>query len=222
MTTNLYTNLLLNPGAEDGYGSFSGNDLLAIPDWTTFGNFNVVDYGAAGFPDAPEAVPIGGGNHFFAGGPNSASSSAYQDVSFADLATDIDNGGIVATLSGYLGGYLEDNDHIALSATWLDSFGDALGSFTLPIIEAAARGFTTGFQFVSSTVLVPAGAVGARISMAATRATGSFDDGYADNLSFTLSPSSLPAPYGSNLLLNPGAEAGTGSFGGNDVLAIPD
>ena len=151
MTTNLYTNLLLNPGAEDGYGSFSGNDLLAIPDWTTFGNFNVVDYGAAGFPDAPESVPIGGGNHFFAGGPNSASSNAYQDVSFADLATEIDNGGIVATLSGYLGGYFEDNDHMALSATWLDSFGDSLGSFTLPIIEASARGFTTGFQFVSST-----------------------------------------------------------------------
>ncbi|MEP6871983.1 MAG: hypothetical protein ABI939_09055, partial [Anaerolineaceae bacterium] len=46
----LGANLILNPGAEEGAGSASGNDVLAVPRWTTVGNATVVQYGAPGFP----------------------------------------------------------------------------------------------------------------------------------------------------------------------------
>jgi Hint domain len=223
MTTHLNTNLLLNPDAEAGGGSVDGNFVETIPDWTTGGNFTVVEYGGTGgFPTAAQAAPIDGGSNFFAGGPNSSTSSASQIVSFSDLASSINAGGIAATLSGYLGGYLNQDDQMALTVTWYDSLADVLGSFTLPIINAAARGDTMSLQYVSGTVVVPVGAVSAKVEMDATRYSGSYNDGYADNLSLSFSAIPAVSPYGTNLLLNSGAEAGSGSPTGNDIESIPD
>jgi hypothetical protein len=216
--TTLYTNLLINSGAESGTGGATGYEAEVIPGWTTVGGFTVVQWNAAGFLYPAEAVPIGGGSNFFAGGPASANSSATQVVSLSGLSSQIDAGQIVATLSGYVGGWQPQDDNIVL----LDALGGTVGStLTLATVNAAARASVSGLVYVTGSVVVPVGAVSAQVKMAATFFSGSYNDGYADNISLTLSQVTPPVPYYANLLTNGGGESGSGSASGNDVLAIP-
>src|SRR4051812_14498733 len=68
------TNLIVNPNAEDGPASSTGELVGNIPGWTSSSTFTVVTYdtpaGTTGFPKTTDAGPPDRGLQFFAGGIN--------------------------------------------------------------------------------------------------------------------------------------------------------
>src|SRR3954453_20419593 len=112
-------NLLTNGDAEAVAGSADGTTVVAPPGWPTDGPFTEVAYGAPAFPTTDDGASWGGGASFFAGGPDNAAGSATQVVSVAGAAAQIDRGGVPATLSALLGGYLTQPDSAAVTATFL-------------------------------------------------------------------------------------------------------
>src|SRR4051794_29732819 len=104
-------NLITNPGAEAG-----------TTGWTLTSTFEAVPYGfPGGFPDTSVSAAINGGDNFFAGGSDTALSTAAQVVDVSGAATEIDAGGVSANLSGYLGGFDGQDDNAVVSATFLDA-----------------------------------------------------------------------------------------------------
>jgi hypothetical protein len=181
-------NLILNPGAELGPASVSGNDLLPVPNWIISGNFTVVAY------DSSFAAPgpVFGGN-FFSGGPatrsdaSNPSSTATQIIDLSALATHIDTGAVAAELSGYFGGYGEQNDRASLRATYLDGSGNQLGNLSIGNVLAVDRTNHTALLFRGGTNAVPAGTRTVQLVLAMTNDSGFYyNDGYADNLSLVL------------------------------------
>jgi hypothetical protein len=202
---SLGTNLITNGDAEAGTGSGSGNDVEPIPGWFTTSNFTVVQYGApGGFPDTSVSAAIGGGANFFAGGPDTSFSSALTTpMNVSALASSIDAGADLITLSGFLGGFDGQDDDMTITATFLDGSSISLGSLTIgPVTEPDRAGATT-LLFRSISGEVPEGTRSIEVEMDATRFEGSYDDGYADNLSLVMSGGgpAVPEPATITLLL---------------------
>jgi hypothetical protein len=200
--TPLGSNILTNGNAEAGVGSASGNDIEAIPGWTTTSNFTVVQYGAPAFPDPTISTAIGGGINFFAGGPSTALSTAAQTINIGDLASTIDAGSLSANLSAYLGGFDGQDDNITLTATFLNGASSVLGAVTIgPVTETDRAGVTTLLPR-SGSAAIPVNTRSISIELVATRLQGSYDDGYADNLSLVLSGSApVPVPEAASIWL---------------------
>ena len=216
------TNLLLNPGAEVSPGSPDGSTVVPVANWTTFGNFTVMQYGSASgmLTNAPGAAK--GGSNLFSGGPNTALSTAWQDVSVSTIAADIDADLTVCTLSGWLGGWQSQDDNARLTAYFLNLVGQTNGSCTIGPVLASDRANVTGLYFRQGTARLPTGTRVIRCSLAMTRANSGYNDGYADSLSLVLSNSPPPStPDGTNLLVNGDAEAGPGSLDGAAVAPVP-
>lgn len=185
------TNLVKNGGAEIGPAvKDSSTTVPTIASWTKTGDFTTVVYGAAGgFPDAKVSTAIKGGKNFFAGGPANPGSGASQVVSVASRATSIDKGKVTATLAGYLGGYSSQRDALTVTASFLDANAQKLGSTKIgPVSPAQRKGLTTLISRSAHT-LVPAKTRSIEIRIRATRTDGSYNDGYADRLSLTLTTS---------------------------------
>lgn len=175
------TNLLNNPGAEAGP---SGS---VIPGWNTTGTLEVVPYDAGGgFPTLGDPGSPTRASKFFSGGPSSQESSAYHGIILSQFESAIDAGTQSCTLSGWIGGYSVQNDHCDVFATLYDSEGAALGQVSIGGVLAAERGAHTGMFFRSSTVPVPIGTRQAVVQVRMTRTEGTYNDGYADDLSFSL------------------------------------
>ncbi len=187
-------NLLQNPGAEAGAGGSDSGGAMPPPGWTVTGDLTTVQYGASGgFPSAANSAGIGGGSNFFAGG-NSPLSTATQTVDVSGSAAGIDAGTVTATLSGDLGGYATQDDNMAVTATYLSASGGPLGSLTIgPVTEADRNGQTTLLPR-SGTGTVAPGTRSIQVVMTATRYEGTYNDGYADNLSLSLGSGAASAP----------------------------
>ena len=187
-------NLLQNPGAEAGAGGTDSSGAMPPPGWTVTGDLTTVQYGASGgFPTAAVSAGIGGGNNFFAGG-NSPLSTATQTVDVSGSAAAIDAGTITASLSADLGGYATQDDSMAVTATYLSASGASLGSLTIGPVTAADRNGQTTLLPRAAAGSVPAGTRSIEVVMTATRQEGTFNDGYADNLSLSLGSGSASAP----------------------------
>lgn len=182
-------NIILNPGAEAGTGSSDGSKV-PVPHWTVSkaGTFTAVQYGASGgFPDSTSPGPKARGVNFFAGGPNATANT--------QKATQIDSltayAGVIAagatyTLSGYLGGFETQADHATVTVTWENSTGAALGTATIGPVTPSQRKQITGLLSKTVTGTVPAGSAKALVTIKCVRESGSYNDGYADNLSLTI------------------------------------
>lgn len=189
------TNLIVNGGAEAGTGSSTGNDVLAVPGWTTVGNFTVVQYGApGGYPSATDPGPANRGANFFAGGPNNASSSASQTINESADAAAIDRGGVSFDLAGYLGGYINQRDNAVLTVTFLSGSNATLGSASIGPVTVGDRSSATGLLLRTTSGLVPVGTRSIGVTLQMTRLDGDYNDGYADNLSLILHSSAVPEP----------------------------
>ena len=186
-------NLITNPGAEAAAGSSDGS-TVAIPNWTTASGFTAIQYGASGgFPGTVVSTAIGGGSNFFGGGPNSASSSAFQVIDVSASAAGIDTGNGTANLSGYLGGFDTQDDNMVVVAAFLSASNTQLGTLTIGPVTAADRANVTTLLLRSTSGAVPTGTRTIKVTMTATRLSGTANDGYADNLSLTLDlPSATP------------------------------
>jgi hypothetical protein len=203
-STSLGTNLIANPGAETGTaGSGSGNPP---PDWTVTGDFTQILYSAGnGYPTQSTPGPPSRGNAFFGGG-NTKSSTATQTIGIADLASQVDVSSVTYNLSGWLGGYANQDDNMKLVATFENASGRSLATAQIGPVLAADRANTTEFLQRSAAGTLPVGTRSIKIVVTATRSSGNSDDGYADNLSLV-----LQAVGGSNTVTvtNPGSQTGT-------------
>ena len=189
-------NLLVDPGAEDAaICSQTGLDGMTVPGWTvTSGEPNVVCYGApGGYPNTSTPGSPTRGKGFFDGGATGNSGLA-QTVDVSSAASAIDGGGVGYDLSGWLGGYASQNDRVALTGTFLSATGATLGSTTLGPVTNANRNNTTEFLQKTATGTLPVGTRSVRVSLAFTWTAGNVTDGYADDLSLTLTtPVAQPA-----------------------------
>jgi hypothetical protein len=200
-------NLIKNGNAEAGPFSNTGAPV-AVPSWTTSSAFTVVNYGApGGFPKTTDPGPPGTdrGNQFFAGG-NASISTATQEIDLSANAADINQGNVTYDLSGWLGGYLTDGDNATLAVQFFN--GTALIAFDgIGPVTAADRGSppVTGLFLRFKSAPLPANTTRVVVTLTMTRSSGggTFNDGYADNLSFV-----LRAPF----VVTTTADSGTGSL----------
>lgn len=188
-------NLVVNGDAEAGGSSPSGFTVVPVPGWTTSSNFTVVGYAVgAGFPVVTDPGPAVRGLNFFAGGPSTPASSAFQVVDVSSESALIDAGQVAFDLAGYLGGYLGQEDSATFTAFFRDGIGGGLGSAAIGPVNRADRANLTGTIFRQVLGLLPTGTRSVKLQLDMTRHDGDYDDGYADNLSFSLTATGGPAP----------------------------
>jgi hypothetical protein len=181
-------NLIVNGNAEAGPGSTDGTTLPVpnAPGWTLTGNLTVVKYNVSGgFPLSTDPGPPTRGSNFFAGG-NNASSSAAQTINVAAGAATIDAGTATYSLSGWLGGFSSQDDNATLTVTFRNAGATAIGSATIGPVTAANRGSATGMLLRSAAGTVPAGTRTIDVVLQLTRVSGTYNDGYADELALVL------------------------------------
>ncbi|MBK9946749.1 MAG: hypothetical protein IPP12_06120 [Nitrospira sp.] len=188
-------NLIFNGDAESDIGSTTGAVIGAVTGFTTAGNFTVVKYGTSGgFPLPTSPGPVDRGLNFFAGGPNNSASSAYQVIDVSSIASSIDLGSMRYQLSGFLGGYTDhQNDQAVLTARFLNSDDSPIGIGSIGPVLNADRNNVTGLLERTTEGAVPVGSRSIEIRLALTRTAGSYNDGYADNLTLKLTPVPVPA-----------------------------
>jgi hypothetical protein len=193
-------NVLLNPGGETGAAATDGISNICPQGWTCnamFPRTTLVRYGTTTFPGAAESTRIGGGNNFFAGGPDNNLSGAEQIV---DLGTqpEFTTGAVKVTYGGCLGGFGDQNDlaRVLLTFRTVDDPDGLSPSNTVSLDgpTAAQRGNATAFRPVFQTVTVPPTTHSFRLTVSFQRDSVGYNDGYADNLSVVFGPTSGPNP----------------------------
>jgi hypothetical protein len=178
-------NLITNPGAEDGPGG-TGGPVPSIPGWHVLdGEATVIRYDAGGgYPGPNDPGSSQRGRQFFAGG-NVPRTRLAQDIVLPD-PSGIDRGRARFSFSGWLGGYAGQQDGARLSLEFRNRSGNPTGLVVLGPATAADRGDLTGFVERRATGTVPPYTRWARIVLLFTRSGGTSNDGYADELSLTL------------------------------------
>lgn len=191
------SNLIVNSGAEDGTGSTDGS-VVAVPGWTVTGNFTAVKYEttSSSFPGLDSPGPQNRGVNFFAGGPSNSASSGSQLIDVTGQSANIDAGNVSYNLTGYFGGFASQDDNAVLKVIFLNAGNAAIGGGVIGPVLAAERNNITGMLLRAGTGPLPAGTRTVMVTLQFTRTAGSYNDGYADNLSFTLAnaPASCTQP----------------------------
>ena len=184
----LGSNLIVNGNAEADVGSDNGDQIGPVTGFASTGQFTVVQYGAGGgFPQPTDPGPTDRGLNFFAGGPSAAVSTGSQVILVGEASVAIDGGNVNYDLSAWLGGFSTQDDNAVLTLAFLDTDSAQLGSTSLGPVTEPERGGNTGLLFLDQMGLVPAGTRSIDVTLTLTREEGSYDDGYADNLSLVLS-----------------------------------
>lgn len=189
-------NLLANPGAEQGTGSTDPACGAGgtVPGWTAtttrgigHGAVTAEAYGTGSYPDATVAASINGGSNLFTGACLDTASS-FQVVDLSANAADIDAGHIQATLAADLGGYLtqEDAGQVTAKLYGADLASDPLATLTIGPVTAEDRNGITELLPRQAQQVLPAGTRQAVVELTFTRASGTANDGYADNISLSL------------------------------------
>lgn len=188
---DLGTNLIVNGDGEAGVGSTGGP--VAVPGWAITSSFTAVQWATGGgFPVVTDPGPADRGLNFFAGGQGTAFSSASQIIDLSGNSAAIDAGVLQFDLSGWLGGFASQLDNATLTATFYGLNGLELSSTVLGPVTAGDRAGFTGLLLREAQGLVPVGTLNVGITLDMTRLDGSYNDGYADNLSFSIT--AVPEP----------------------------
>jgi hypothetical protein len=189
------TNLIVNPGAEAAVGG-NGNFAANLPGWTVAGQMTAIAYSLGcpqGYPCLTDPGPATPGLNHFSGG-NVALSSAAQTVDLSFAAATLAGVGLSYDLAGWLGGYASQSDNVTLAITFRDGGGGSLGTAAIGPVTAVDRLNATGMLLRQTSGLVPLGTASADLLMTSTRlGGGTSNDGYADNLSFSVTAVPEPA-----------------------------
>jgi hypothetical protein len=181
-------NLIFNGDAESGPGTMDGSmPVTTIPGWTAMGNLDVMAYGAdGGYPADTDPGPTNRGKNFFGGGPDNDVSTGTQVIDVSSVAPILDTGAVSYALSGWLGGYADQNDNASLGIQFEDAAGKVLGQGQIGPVMAADRNNVTSFIQKTAQGNAPKGTRKILVTLTMTRTDGSANDGYADDLSLTL------------------------------------
>lgn len=174
-------NLIINGGAEDSPGAGNFSVTLVPAGWTTTSALTAVQYFTSnGVLSTDDSAAINGGLNYFAGGPNTASSTASQTLNVSTLQPQLPGGQRWFRLGGHLGGFDTQADRATFAVT--------IGSDTIGIgpVTVADRQGDTKLMWRYAFGTLPAGATTANFVLTATRVDGSYNDGYADNLAFQM------------------------------------
>jgi hypothetical protein len=196
-------NVIVNGGAEAGTGALKNDMVVSVPGWIPTGNFTVVQYRddtdpLPGIPRFSDPGPAIRGLNFFAGGPMGGSpfetfvSSGEQLLDVSNAASLIDTGMVPFTLSGYLGGYLDQRDNALFTAFFMNG-GTTLSSSMIGPVLQADRNSMTGLLARSANGFIPAGTRQIDFRLVINGIDGGQSDGYADNLSFVAGNAGGPA-----------------------------
>ena len=164
-------NLIVNGDAEAG-----------ITGWTIFDGYSPIQSVAYGnnWVKPTEPGPVNRGQGMFTG--TGARAAAYQ---WLDLGTLADQP-LSYELSGWLGGWLAQEDNALLYVSFLDASSNEIGHADIGPVSPADRGSKTGLILRQASGLLPTGTTSLMFSLSMERLGGGDNDGYADNLSFTL------------------------------------
>lgn len=178
-------NLIVDGDGESGTCTTDWSAVNTVPGWTvTQGSPSIVCYSIGSF-NAPTGGS--GGNAFIADGPY-GDSALRQNINVSSAATTIDGGAVTYNLSGWLGGYTVYNGEAVVTAVFLDANGNPLGTpAQLAGVTASTRNLESGFVAQSATGNVPEGTRTISVLLQFTNTSASYNIGYADNLSLTLS-----------------------------------
>jgi hypothetical protein len=179
-------NLIVNGDAEAAVGSTNGAPV-ATPGWTSTGEATALAYGSGGYPALTDPGPADRGMNLFIGGQDDATSSLTQTIDVSADVAAIDASAVTYTLSGWLGGFEDQEDYATLTVTFQDMSGDSLGTGTIGPVTAEDRSDLTGLLERDTTGPVPPSTRSVLVVLAMVREAGANNDGYADDLSLTLS-----------------------------------
>ena len=214
-------NVIVNGDAEAGPGATNETDHPEVPGWATLPNFTAVVYGTGAFPTVAQAPTIGGGRNFFAGGPDAGFgdvTGATQQIDLSAAAPEIDAGNVNAILSADIGGFATQDDSANVTAVFSDANGQSFnGAVALDPVTAEQRGGQTGFRERVSCTTVTPGARTAFVQVIAQRVSGSYNDGYLDNLALRLTTG--PCPTDPNAALPPPVETPQARVNANAEVA---
>lgn len=184
-------------------GTFDNNTT----GWT--GSYSALPGGSGGFPT------IDTGSYYWGGNNASNSISQIYDLNSSDLDS-LSNVGLNFSMSADLFGYGTQGDHSIFKASFFSgtgASGSLLGSIALDSATNDPGAWGLSFiagnvpNFQSITGSLPSLTASILFSLESIRSQGSSNDGYADNLNFSLSPSlaAVPVPaavwlFGSGLL----------------------
>ncbi len=180
-------NLITNGDFEHdapGVYDIAGNVISSNPITGWSGDHSTtVRYGTdGGFPKPGNLLPPARGELFYMGVQPGV---LRQEIDVTPVADLIDRGSVHYHFSGWLGGYIHQNDHLIVSAMFFDAVGRELGTVTLPPVLAADRSNKTGFLERSAYGPMPWGTRRVAIIMESIVVAG-LGDGFADNLAFQL------------------------------------
>lgn len=176
-------NLVVNGDAESGAAL---PQHAPVPGWKTTGHFIAVTYGYDGYPAVVSPGPVDRGKHFFSGGERDQLSTATQRIDLTPARADIDAGTVWFAFSAYIGGWGAQEDRATVTATLVDKNGRAVGLYRLGPVTAAERKRVTGLWPRAVAHSLPKGTRGVVVTIVARRYQGASNDGYVDNVSFSL------------------------------------
>lgn len=180
------TNLVRNPGAEQGSASSSGNGVVSIPRWETFANMTVVKYGTSGFPSKAKGNAINGGTRFFSTGrystTNGSCGDAQQVIFLTGRGSLIDAGRIRVRFSGKVAAAGDITAHLDLY--FRDANNHSVGSNG---IRKRVEGSGNTFRSISSSKILPDGTRQLRVHLWADGVDSGYCKAYFDNIRVTIS-----------------------------------
>jgi uncharacterized protein (TIGR03437 family) len=201
----LGTNLVVNPGAEDGPNAQDPGVAQYVPGWSTAESLSVAPYGGTGWISATAPGPANRGVNLFCK-PISGDTAMYQDIDVSAAATLIDAGQITYDISAWLGG-LAGTSSPTLVYTFYDWAGNQLATTgTLgPVSHSGSALVET-----SHTGMLPPNT--RRIHILLNFLAGTLDT-MADNIAFALAAPSGPP------VITPGGVVSASAFGGYATIA---
>ena len=222
----LGVNLIHNGDAEAGSASDGTTPVATIPSWTrTTGTADVVAYdGNGSLLVASDPAPVSRGKNYFVGG-QTGDAVLTQTIDISSASASIDTGTAVFNISGYLGGAAAEMDTATITVAFLSGGGQTLKSATIGPVDNSSNGNTDldGLLLQSQLGVVPVSARKVTVTLELKRVdTGSYNNAGADGLSLVLNmPGETQSLLGTNLIVNPGAEAGPPEANENLTVDIP-
>jgi hypothetical protein len=189
-------NIVTNGNAELGPAATNETDAPPPQGWNTLPNFTSVVYGTSTFPGFDVSAEIGGGNNFFAGGPDNGfggSTGATQTIDLSGSAGDLDGNDVNVRLAADVGGFGDQTDYTTISAIFTNEDQSSVtGVLGLQPATPEDRNGVTGFVHRTACVALSPGTRTAIVQAFMQRDSGTYNDGYADNISVTLSRAPCP------------------------------